>query len=377
MRKLLYFRWQSYMNVGIDHALEKLHIDYDVFEWIMKEWENDPKLEELLTEKVRSGTYDTLFSVNYSPILSRVCMRMGLRYVAWSYDSPMNIRDLESMKNSCNEIYLFDRGQVEEYRKLGIPMHHMPLAVDTDAFALQITLKDIAQFTSDVSLVGKLYQTEYAPYIAPLSEYTKGYLEGIISAQSKVFGACLIPELATDDILSKINADYKQRNIPVQMERAELEYLLCSEVTHRERLLILSLLAKHFDTRLYTSDSDIQIPNLKVHGYVNYFTVMPKIMALSKINLCPTLKAIRTGMPLRSVDILGCKGFLLTSVQEELFEYCNPGEDCETYASIEELYQKATFYIAHDDIRQQIANNGFENAKKNFTFEDRLRKLLL
>ena len=46
------------------------------------------------------------------------------------------------------------------------------------------------------------------------------------------------------------------------------------------------------------------------------------------------------------------------------------------YESLEDLYAKAVFYLKHDAIRQQIAQNGMEKVKRAFTFEERLRKML-
>ena len=41
----------------------------------------------------------------------------------------------------------------------------------------------------------------------------------------------------------------------------------------------------------------------------------------SKINLNPTAKGIRSGIPLRIFDILSCSGFLLTNYQSELSDH--------------------------------------------------------
>ena len=45
----------------------------------------------------------------------------------------------------------------------------------------------------------------------------KGYLEGIINSQSKIYGGYLIPELITQELLNQINEDYKQKKIDFQM----------------------------------------------------------------------------------------------------------------------------------------------------------------
>lgn len=103
---------------------------------------------------------------------------------------------------------------------------------------------------------------------------------------------------------------------------------------------------------------------------------MPKVFANSCINLNISLKAIRTGIPLRVIDIMGCGGFVLSNYQEEIMEYMHPGVDCEVYESLEDAFYKTEFYLKHDELRERMAEKGLEHVKREFTFEDRLKVLL-
>lgn len=102
---------------------------------------------------------------------------------------------------------------------------------------------------------------------------------------------------------------------------------------------------------------------------------MPLAFSQSKINLNISLKTIRTGIPLRVIDVLGCGGFVLSNYQEELFEYFNVGEELVVYENIEDLFYKAKYYLEHEDERKQIALAGFERVKRDFTFWERLEKM--
>ena len=112
-------------------------------------------------------------------------------------------------------------------------------------------------------------------------------------------------------------------------------------------------------------------------GYADYYNEMPVIFADSKVNLNISLKTIRSGIPLRVLDIMGCGGFVLSNFQEELLEYFAPGEECAVYESLEDLYWKADYYLKHEEERNRIAAAGFEKVKRNFTFEERLREMLM
>ena len=377
MLKILFFQWYSFMNPGMENALKELYVEYDTYYYQFKDWENDDYFLELFEEKVKKYHYRCVLSVNFSPLISQVCEGIGLPYVAWIYDSPLHIRNLESMKNSCNRLYLFDKGQVEEYQRMGITIKHMPLAVDTRVFDLQVPDIEKIKYRTDVALVGKLYQTEYKYFTDSLSPKLKGYLDGLVAAQMKIYGGFLLPELITDELLCKMNKEYAQISTDgFQMEYRELEYLLACETTCRERFMVLSLLSNHFKVDLYSSQHDERLKNVNVKGYADYYTQMPLVFSQSKINLNMSLKCIRTGIPLRVTDIMGCGGFVLTNFQEEMGEYFDIGKDCVVYEGIEDLFMKTKYYLQHDTERQSIAESGFRRVKRDFTFSNRIRKML-
>jgi spore maturation protein CgeB len=372
--KILFYQWHSFMNKGMERALNQMGMEYDVFFYQQTDWEEDEQFAQKL--KAAVAGHDLVLTVNFSPIVSGVCEKAGIRYLSWIYDSPVHIRNMQSMKNSCNDIYVFDRGMAEEYRKMGIAAKHMPLAVDTEVFA-EALQSGTDEYRAQVALLGNLYQTEYNYMTAPLEQYEKGYLEGIISAQSKVYGGYLIPELLTDELLARMNRQYSRvATDGFQMGRRELEFLLASEVTGRERYMAAALLSNHFDFALYSTCKDERLTNVRMHDYVDYYSVMPKVFAASLVNLNISLRTIRTGIPLRIIDILGCGGFVISNFQEEIAEYFVPGQDLEIYENLEDLFAKTKFYLEHDNVRRQIAQNGFEKVQRDFTFKDRLSRMI-
>lgn len=375
--KILFYQWHSFMNKGIEKALIKLNINYDILFYQQDNWEEDEKFEELLTKQIKNSNkvYDIVFSVNFAPIISKVCEEIGIKYVSWIYDSPIHIRNLESLKNSCNYIYVFDRGMVEKFVKMGINAIHMPLAVDTEIFMASVSAKKNC-LRQDVSFVGSLYQTDYGRAVYCLNDYDKGYLEGIIAAQSKVNMAYIIPDLINQSYIDKINGIYEQKKFDLEMEKRELEYLLATEVTGRERYSTLQLLANHFDVKLYTGSDTSMLKDIHSSGYIDYYDDMPAVFANSRINLNISLCAICTGIPLRAVDIMGCGGFLMTRPSVEIYEYLAVGHECETYENLEDLYYKTQFYLKNDELRRKIAIAGLQKIQRAFKFEDRIKAML-
>lgn len=381
MGKILYFQWHSFMNAGMERALQKMGVVYDTFFYAFEDWEEDDSFCENFEQKLISDKYEKVFSVNYSPLISKVCECHQIQYISWVYDCPIHIRNLETLRNKCNTIYFFDRIQAEEYKKQGIDARHMTLAVDTDVFretyTKQVDAASEEKYDTEIALVGKLYQTEYQYYLRPLTDYQRGYLEGIIAAQLKVYGGYLIPDLITEELLADLNVSYaKASENKAQITRRELEYMLSCETTGRERFIILGLLSQHFKTTLWSNEKDERLINVIHNGYADYYKQMPYIFHRAKINLNIALRAIQTGIPLRVLDIMGCGGFVLTNYREEIAEHFINGEECVIYENMEDMYAKAKFYLAHDTERQRIAANGLAKVQRDFTFQGVLEKML-
>lgn len=377
MRRLLFFQWHSFMNRGMERALKELGIPYDTFFYQFEDWEKDDKFLELLEGKLKDKEYTDVLSVNFSPLISSVCEELGIPYTSWIYDSPLHIRDISSLSNSCNRIFFFDRGQAQEFRKCGVNAYHMPLAVDTDVFHVNASKREKEAYKTNISLVGKLYQTEYGYFTAPLGEYARGYLEGIVNAQMKIYGGYLIPELVTEELLGSLNRDYaKAAKDGFQMGRKELEFMLACEATGRERYMALALLSGHYSVDLYSTDEDKRLKNVRFRGYADYYSQMPLIFSQSRINLNISLKTIMTGIPLRVTDVMGCGGFVLSNYQQELGEYFALGEECVVYENLEDMFLKTQYYLEHEEERKKIAAAGYERVKRDFTFKERLGKML-
>ena len=61
---------------------------------------------------------DVAVSFNFSPALSDACMRMGIIYIAWTYDAPIQMFFEKQVANNCNYIFSFDKKQIEQTRSL-------------------------------------------------------------------------------------------------------------------------------------------------------------------------------------------------------------------------------------------------------------------
>ena len=103
---------------------------------------------------------------------------------------------------------------------------------------------------------------------------------------------------------------------------------------------------------------------------------MPIIFYESQINLNFTAKSIRSGIPLRVWDILGCHGFLISNYQNEIMDYFSPSEDLIVYSSEEELVDLCNYYLSHPKQCHEIAENAYQKVKTQHTYQIRLSQIL-
>ena len=209
-------------------------------------------------------------------------------------------------------------------------------------------------------------------------------MDAALAVQQNLYGAYLFDEMITGELVDKIN-QYIQEQHPqttFRLVREALVFAMASEVTRKERLLLLTLFGRYFDTRLYSFHSveamqkEGTLQGVTCFPPVDYVKEMPQIFACSKINLNPTLRCIQSGIPLRALDVMGAGGFLLSNYQAELAEQFADGEEMVLYESAEDAFAKAKFYLAHDDARGEIARRGREKVLAEYGLQERFPELL-
>ena len=104
-------------------------------------------------------------------------------------------------------------------------------------------------------------------------------------------------------------------------------------------------------------------------GLADYDTETPYIFHNSKINLNITLRSIKSGIPLRCLEIMACGGFLLTNFQSDFLRHFIPDEDFVFYESKEDLLQKIDYYLSHDAERTAIARSGYEKVSRHHNYD--------
>ena len=151
------------------------------------------------------------------------------------------------------------------------------------------------------------------------------------------------------------------------------------KLTSDERKELLHGLGSRFgdkhEVKLFTIDDKVKIDGVQNMGIATYETEMAYVFYHSKINLNISLRSIKTGIPLRCMDIMAAQGFLLSNFQSDFLIDFIPGEDFVYYENEQDLYEKAEYYLVHESERKEIAENGYKKVVQFFTIEDVLKRM--
>lgn len=374
--KILFIEWASFGNADMIDALEKEGHQVIRFPFSNKDARRDSEIESALASRLREAVPDAVFSFNYFPLVSNVCKRERLPYISWIYDSPYVMLYSYTAINPCNSIYVFDRALCKEFEEAGIKtVHYLPMAANT----VRLDAMGFPECVYDVSFVGSLYNESHNFFdrMESLSEYTKGYLEGLMNAQMNVQGYNFIQESLSpimEDLYKALPMDPNPDGVETR-EYLYAQYVINRKLTGLERLRLLTAITKSHTLDLFTLDPSFGLPNLRNHGTADYYSEMPFVFKKSRINLNISLRSIKSGIPLRAFDIMGSGGFLMSNYQEDFLENFTPGVDFLYYEDEADLLRKIDYYLAHEDERAAIAKNGHDKVAAAHTYRDRVREM--
>ena len=423
---ILMYRWKAYNYRDIEQTFLLLGYTVDNIEQELGSYDVSPEFERVIEEKIRGTHYDMVFTVNYFPLISNVCERTGVKYVSWTCDNPLISMYHESVFHDCNYIFTFDKTNYLEVRGMGVKhIWYLPLAVDTErmdallgapeevrtAGAAHEGMKtagtvpeeigtaesvpaeigkagrrkaaqdsEMRKYRGDVAFVGSLYErNSYDKIKNRLPEYLRGYFDAVMEAQLNISGANIVEPMLTTNILEQLQEYF-------QLEKSEGSFsdlglifqttVLGFKIAEIERRRALIELSKHYKVNVYSNSDVSDLLRIQYCGSVDYWSEMPKVFRMSKINLNFTIPNIKSGIPLRIWDVLGCGGFLLTNYQAEIPYYFKEGEDLVCFDSLEDLCEKVGYYLEHEEERKRIAWNGYRKVREKHSYIERIRTIL-
>lgn len=131
---------------------------------------------------------------------------------------------------------------------------------------------------------------------------------------------------------------------------------------------------------LYLADNGIKVKVFgdkrwgKYHDYSPNLTIVPhtlegedyaKALSAFKISLCFLRKMNLDFQTTRTMEIPACGGFMLAERTQEHLNLFEEGKEAAFFDSNQELLEKCTYYLSHEQERYQVARAGFERCQKS------------
>lgn len=378
--KILYYEWKE--NSQNDMVTTLKTMGYSVLKCHIPchDYEYDILFMERFEAAAVKYQCDVIFTFDYFPVIAKVAKKLQIDYLSWVYDSPHWTLFSPTVWSERNYIFVFDYQQYLILKDREVPhVYHLPLAVNTRRLNRQLALPSRElEFKAEVSFVGSLYEKNLYNQIVYLPDWLKGYLDGIMDVQKKIFGVNILKEIIPGSAAEKLGKYVKMDMDDSYRIAKYLLYvdMLNEKLTSIERIEYLNRISRNYKLSLYTGSNASLVPAAVCRGTVSYEEEMPKVFLLSKINLNVTHRSIESGIPLRALDILGSGGFLLSNYQPELAQYFVNEEEVVMYEGEEDLLEKTEYYMKQDKKRTEIARNGWEKVQKQFSYEMQVERML-
>ncbi|MBO5486308.1 MAG: DUF3880 domain-containing protein, partial [Eubacterium sp.] len=298
--KVLFIRWKCFGIADMAEAMERIGIEvrYYDFPYGQQETRNNQEVSKELVYVLAEGKYDFVFSYNFFPAVSLACNACRIKYSAWVYDSPFIQMYSNTVRFPYNYVFIFDSAAYLDLKSQGIDtVYYLPMAAPVERYDTYIPNEEAHRiYDAEIAFVGSTYQEEKNQlyrHLEQVNEYTKGYLEGMVEAQKRVYGSFILEKMLTPKIVEEL-----QRVCPISVsddgfERVEwvyANYFLARKVTALERKEILQLLSSKWDVKLYTNEETPELPFVKNCGNAEMSKEAPVVYKCAKINLNITLR---------------------------------------------------------------------------------------
>ena len=204
--KVFYYTWYENSEKDISESLVKAGHEVVKCHIPFSDYEEDSQFCENLERLFLEHNCELFFSFNFFPLIAKVAEKLQKRYISWVYDCPHNTLYSPRILGEYVSIFAFDKAQYYWLQSVKSEhVYHMPLAVNTERLngLLGADIRD-TDYKYDVSFVGSLYEKNLYQQVNCLPEYLRGYIQGVVVAQQKIYGYNLIGESVTGAVLEEL-----------------------------------------------------------------------------------------------------------------------------------------------------------------------------
>jgi len=119
------------------------------------------------------------------------------------------------------------------------------------------------------------------------------------------------------------------------------------------------------------------VKNLVIHRKPLIEEKYRQAISSSKINLCFLRKMNDDLQTARSIEIPGCKGFMIAERTDEHIKLFKEDIEAVYFSNNKELLEKVIFYLDNENLRKEIQANGFKKVIKfRYHYDDMVNRII-
>lgn len=356
-------------------ALEELgHKIYYIDLKVIKDSINDNI--RILVETLRQSKPDLIFVINRFGVVPKVLTRMKIPFACWLIDDPL-LSAKKDYLSSYGVTFVCEKSWIAPLEDFGFErVYYLPMASNPRIFKeIELSDEDIEKYGCNLSFAGcSNYGINFQGGLFEgkiKDPETKAIIDQIIDIKSRN------PSVDTSEILRDVQNDCGQflsfRNSQEERKWVKLWIEPKAMGYYRKRLLEdISDLGLH----LYGGGWSGAIDKKKVRlfGWIDYRTELPKLYNASKINL--NITWAETALNMRVFDISCCGAFILTDYKSELENMFELEREVVCYRDYKDLRERIRYYLCHPEERREIARRARERVLSEHTYLHRMKDLI-
>lgn len=379
--------------LDIASAFEKLGhtvfpIDLRTFEQLET---NEQKLQFFLDIREELRHFEPHFAVGYNASVfislrpdQRSCHffeSLNIPYISLFFDNPMlpqYQRAIYTPNSPLYVIFIWDRYYAELFsQKYRRAAHYLPLAANTDIFR---PLPAKEHFKCDVAFIGSIPETgnfRQERFSAGWHEWLIQFAENVLAAKQQHPGATI------EEIINAF-----QSSFPVETRRVFSDFMnqeafsgflisIYAQFAYQTRMDAVQAL-DGFRVHVHGGNGwkRLKQPNLTCKGAVSYHEETPEVYNSATINLNITNAQLVTAVNQRVFDVPACNAFLLSDFRSDLSHLFTTGEEVVVFHDMEDMKQKAAYYLDHEEERKEIAARAYQRVIRDHTYIHRVQSII-
>jgi len=327
---------------------------------------------------------DFALSVNFSETLQRDCREAGMTYAAWAFDSGVLGTGQTVMRGGLGDadfLFLFNSRDARDCAAVHPNTFHLPVAAsgmferppmesghERDVLAVMNIFTDFGGNLHDAFL--SVSGREEGEGVRKAMDLMRSIIELCLEKHAAVFDRYLLDRMVMDCL--------RQLDVNIFNERMVRE--LCLHygyaLSFRQRAMLLEKLRDAgVRADVYGKCDGLETAlggsSVSLRGVADYKT-LPALYNASKININLNQVSNLDSVPQRIFHLLASGSFALSSHSDELAGSFTPGKHLDTFRDFDEMIDKISYYLSHEDERLRIARAGHEEFMRNHRMAARL-----